>query len=657
MRKYTLVLATVCFVLVSLLLQTSVVPVHAVTTTPRPIKVCHMCDEGLPIDSTPTPQPAAHFWFFYDSGCPPCIKTLNEVLPPILSGYQVGQVVVHAWDMAQKGRELRFALEARYGRAAQEIPVVFIGDDMLAGDQEIQRNLAPLIDKYLAQGGVALPQLPTPAKPSPTGAPAAVVQLANSTAAQPPASDKVIIYFFWGDGCPHCADEKPFLERLKQQYPVEVRAYEVWNVPENQSIFIKMAAAHGFEPGGVPTTFIGERHWVGYSDRIGREIEAAVKACLASACSDAGQGIVPGKSPLATPTSAPSATPTPRPVARAVLFWMDGCPHCHEVIDQVLPPLQQKYGDQLNVHLIEVKSQQDIDQLYQIGAALNIPKQDVGVPFLVIGDKALVGSAQIPAELPALIEGYLAAGGVDYPNLPGMGALLPTAAPRPAMAQPQVTATATPAVAAQSSRDAPPSASFAARPVSEGFELAIGIMVGMVVALVYAGATFGRAWYAKRGRAPRVTLRVPAWTDALTPVLTIIGLGVAGYLAYVETQAVPAACGPVGDCNAVQASSYAKLFGVLPVGVFGMLGYIAILVAWLWGRLRSDRLADYAPLGVLGMTGFGVLFSLYLAYLEPFVIKAVCAWCLTSAVIMTLLMLLAVGPAVETIVISNSQDG
>jgi thiol-disulfide isomerase/thioredoxin len=226
----------------------------------------------------------------------------------------------------------------------------------------------------------------------------------------------VIVYFFWGEGCPHCADEKPFLERLKQQYPVEVRAYEVWYVPENQDIFIKMAAAHGFEPGGVPTTFIGERHWVGYSDQIGREIEAAVKACLASACRDAGQGIVPGQAPVAPPTSAPSATPTPRPVARAVLFWMDGCPHCHEVIDQVLPPLQQKYGDQLNVHLIEVKSQQDIDQLYQLGAALNIPKQDVGVPFLVIGDKALVGSAQIPAELPSLIEQYLAQGGVDWPQ-------------------------------------------------------------------------------------------------------------------------------------------------------------------------------------------------------------------------------------------------
>jgi len=433
----------------------------------------------------------------------------------------------------------------------------------------------PAKECHVCQEEVAPLFTPTPTPPTPTTWP-------------------VTVYFFWGDGCPHCAAEKPFLEKLSQQAAIEVRAFEVWNSPQNRDLFYKVAASLGFEP---------------------------------------------------------RATPAPKPIVRAVLFWMDGCPHCHEVINNVLPPLQKKYGDQLNVHLIEVKSQQDVDSLYQLGVALNIPKQNIGVPFLVIGDKVLIGSAQIPAELPGLIEQYLAAGGVDYPNLPGLADLLQMTTPQPTAAQPQVSATTTaaPAAVAQSSRDAPPPASFAAQPVSEGFELAIGIMAGMVVALVYAGATFGRAWHAKRGRAPRVTLRVPAWTDALTPVLTIIGLGVAGYLAYVETQAVPAVCGPVGDCNAVQASSYARLLGVLPVGLLGVAGYAAILAAWLRGRLRSDRLADYAPLSVLGMTVFGVLFSLYLTYLEPFVIKAVCAWCLTSAVIMTLLMLLSIGPAVQSI--------
>jgi len=111
-----------------------------------------------------------------------------------------------------------------------------------------------------------------------------------------PTTRLVTVYFFWGDGCPHCAAEKPFLERLTQQSPnVEVRAFEVWNSPENRDLFYKVAASLGFEPRAVPTTIIGERYWVGYNDQIGREIEAAVTACAARAagCRDAGQGIVP----------------------------------------------------------------------------------------------------------------------------------------------------------------------------------------------------------------------------------------------------------------------------------------------------------------------------------------------------------------------------
>jgi len=52
-----------------------------------------------------------------------------------------------------------------------------------------------------------------------------------------------------------------------------------------------------------------------------------------------------------------------------------------------------------------------------------------------------------------------------------------------------------------------------------------------------------------------------------------------------------------------------------------------------------------APLSVFVMAFLGVLFSLYLTYLEPFVIRAVCAWCLTSAVIIILLMLVSLRPA------------
>lgn len=164
-------------------------------------------------------------------------------------------------------------------------------------------------------------------------------------------------------------------------------------------------------------------------------------------------------------------------------------------------------------------------------------------------------------------------------------------------------------------------------------------MLGMVGAAGYSAIAFAR------GPSSQAKPQKPIGYSLLIPALALIGLGVAGYLAYVETQAVEAMCGLIGDCNAVQSSPYATLFGVLPVGVLGAVGYVAILAAWSWERTGSGRLARYSPLAVFGMSFVGVLFSIYLTYLEPFVIKAVCAWCLTSAVIITLIMLLSLNPA------------
>jgi uncharacterized membrane protein len=136
------------------------------------------------------------------------------------------------------------------------------------------------------------------------------------------------------------------------------------------------------------------------------------------------------------------------------------------------------------------------------------------------------------------------------------------------------------------------------------------------------------------------------WLDIAIPILAIIGLGASIYLTYVEVTHTRALCGPVGDCNAVQSSPYAKLFGVLPIGLVGAFGYIAILVTWLWRRFRT----------MYGMALFGTLFSIYLTYLELFVIHAVCIWCLLSAAIITALMLLNLPTTTQWLAISDEEE-
>jgi len=114
-----------------------------------------------------------------------------------------------------------------------------------------------------------------------------------------------------------------------------------------------------------------------------------------------------------------------------------------------------------------------------------------------------------------------------------------------------------------------------------------------------------------------------------------IGICVAGYLTYVHYAGLQPFCAGGGHgCERVQSSSYAKLAGI-PVAVLGLAGYVAIAAALLAPGERA-RLAAAA----LAVSGFG--FSAYLTYLELVVIDAICQWCVTSAVLLTALMVLAV---------------
>lgn len=101
----------------------------------------------------------------------------------------------------------------------------------------------------------------------------------------PEPGNTTTVYFFWGDGCPHCAKEKPFLEELDRKHEdLEVKMYEVYNSKENQVLYQNTAEKYGTSARGVPGTFIGNEHWVGYSKSIGNEMEDKIEQCLEDGC-------------------------------------------------------------------------------------------------------------------------------------------------------------------------------------------------------------------------------------------------------------------------------------------------------------------------------------------------------------------------------------
>jgi uncharacterized membrane protein len=122
--------------------------------------------------------------------------------------------------------------------------------------------------------------------------------------------------------------------------------------------------------------------------------------------------------------------------------------------------------------------------------------------------------------------------------------------------------------------------------------------------------------------------------------LAVLGVIVSGYLSWSHlVNAQPMLCSEGGGCDTVQSSRYSEI-GEIPVALLGVAGYLAIL-----GTLILDKsllpLAESAPLLTFGLSLIGVLYSAYLTYLELFVILAICFYCVTSALIMVAVFVIA----------------
>jgi uncharacterized membrane protein len=120
-------------------------------------------------------------------------------------------------------------------------------------------------------------------------------------------------------------------------------------------------------------------------------------------------------------------------------------------------------------------------------------------------------------------------------------------------------------------------------------------------------------------------------------VLDVVGLVVAGYLSVVELGGGVPTCGPLKGCEEVALSEYARIGGV-PVAVFGVILSVVLLtlaVAWWKTDIYGLLLGHY------GLSLVGVIFDGYFLYLQVFVIKAVCIWCVTYEVSLLLRFLIA----------------
>lgn len=97
------------------------------------------------------------------------------------------------------------------------------------------------------------------------------------------------------------------------------------------------------------------------------------------------------------------------------------------------------------------------------------------------------------------------------------------------------------------------------------------------------------------------------------------------------------------NCDVVNKSVYAQLMGV-PVAIFGLLYYFALLIIILFKRKISNFLRDERLFwrGFLSLITLGVLFTLYLTSIEAFILHVFCPFCLLSALFIFSLLLLSI---------------
>ena len=140
-----------------------------------------------------------------------------------------------------------------------------------------------------------------------------------------------------------------------------------------------------------------------------------------------------------------------------------------------------------------------------------------------------------------------------------------------------------------------------------------------------------------------MSIRKICW--AASAALSLAGLVLATYLSVAYLSGAGVACGVDGGCGAVTTSEYSRFLGV-PVALLGVGGYAILLL----GSLAALGLAQPPAImrwGIAGIAAIGFAFSAYLTATQAFLIGSYCVYCLTSASLMTAIMLLTLAAAVR----------
>ena len=110
-------------------------------------------------------------------------------------------------------------------------------------------------------------------------------------------------------------------------------------------------------------------------------------------------------------------------VVRMIYFTAADCPHCNTILDEVLKPLQDRYGDQLQIKVVEISEPDNYEMLIRAEEMYNVAPERRSLPTLIVDQHVLIGEDEIRDQLPCICESCLGAGGTSWPAIPGLDAV------------------------------------------------------------------------------------------------------------------------------------------------------------------------------------------------------------------------------------------
>jgi thiol-disulfide isomerase/thioredoxin len=256
---------------------------------------------ALSIQGMAQPSPSIQIYFFYTEDCQSCRVILQHYLPTLKT--MVPNLEIRTFDAGNPADyEALSKLEKRFGRTSNELPIVFIADQMLAGEMEIMEKLNPLLLEVQARGGASSPpplEIPSTAKPS-------------------AKSFSVDLVYFYQKGCSKCDRANALLKYLLKKYPqLNIKEVDL-NTPDGKSFNETLSNRLDLPAQKrliAPSIFIGKDYLL--PDEIAEsKVEALIqkyeKVSVSVRVSEGGP-ILPSPSP----SPSPSLSPTPEETKKA----------------------------------------------------------------------------------------------------------------------------------------------------------------------------------------------------------------------------------------------------------------------------------------------------------------------------------------------------